>query len=75
MVAIEVETGGKQPHFGFWDEIYMPNYYQLLGFTVLKKRIFLKFQKPPLSFLENPYTKDFINPESYHFNGLTAKNS
>ena len=64
-IAIEVETAGKQPHFGFWDEdIYaqlLSNYWQVYG---IEKEDILKFQMPPLSFLENPYTKDFINPES-----------
>jgi hypothetical protein len=41
VIAIEVETGGKQPHFGFWDEI--PNYINYL-FTVWKEDI-LKFSK------------------------------
>lgn len=63
--TIEVETESKQPLFGFWDEdIFaqlLSNYWQVYG---IEKRDILQFQKPPLSFLENPYTKNFINPES-----------
>ncbi|GGG44624.1 hypothetical protein [Bizionia arctica] len=64
-VVIEVETNGKQPVFGLWDEnIFaqlLSNYWQVYG---IERDDILKFQKPPLSFLENPYSKDFINPES-----------
>lgn len=64
-IVIEVETAGKQPLFGLWDEdIFaqlLSNYWQVYG---IEKEEILKFQKPPLSFLENPYTKDFINPEA-----------
>ncbi|MGM5469748.1 hypothetical protein ACS386_05680 [Flavobacteriaceae bacterium LMO-SS05] len=64
-ISIEVETSGKQPVFGFWDEdIYaqlLSNYWQVYG---IQKEEILQFQKPILSFLENPYTKDFINPET-----------
>jgi hypothetical protein len=64
-VVIEVDTAGKQPVFGFWDEdIFaqlLSNYWQVYG---IEKEDILRFQKPVLSFLENPYTKDFIKPES-----------
>lgn len=64
-IVIEVETDGKQPVFGFWDEdVYaqlLSNYWQVYG---IEKKHILQFQKPPLSFLEHPYTKDFIDPES-----------
>jgi hypothetical protein len=39
----------------------------------IEKEDILKFQKPPLSFLENPYTKDFINPESIGLQWLNNK--
>lgn len=64
-ITVEAETGGKQPVFGFWDEeIFaqlLANYWQVYG---IEKKDILQFQRPPLSFLENPYTKDFIVPES-----------
>jgi hypothetical protein len=64
-IAIEVKTAGKQPLFGFWDEdIFaqlLSNYWQVYG---IEREDILRPQKPPLSFLEDPYTKDFINPES-----------
>ena len=64
-ISIEVEESGKDPRFGFWDEDVfaqlLSNYWQVYG---IEKGDILQFQKPPLSFLENPYTKDFINTES-----------
>ncbi|MFL0352692.1 hypothetical protein [Xanthomarina sp. GH4-25] len=64
-ITIEIETTGKPPVFGFWDEdIFaqlLSNYWQVYG--IEKEQIFQP-QKPPLSFLENPYTKEFVNPES-----------
>lgn len=63
--ALPIEAKGNKPIFGFWDEdIFaqlLSNYWQVYG---IEREDILKFQKPPLSFLENPYTKDFINPES-----------
>jgi hypothetical protein len=64
-ITIKIDTTGKQPLFGFWDEdIFaqlLSNYWQVYG---IEKEDILKFQKPALSFLENPYSKDFINPET-----------
>ncbi|TYB78551.1 hypothetical protein [Bizionia myxarmorum] len=64
-ITIEVEANGKQPVFGFWDEdIYaqlLSNYWSVYG---IEREEILKPQKPLLSFLENPYTKDFVDPES-----------
>lgn len=64
-VVIEVDTTGKPAVFGLWDENMfaqlLTNYWQVYG--IVKEEI-LQFQKPPLSFLENPYSKDFIDPES-----------
>lgn len=64
-ITIEVDTIGKSPSFGFWDDnIFaqlLSNYWQVYG---IKKEDIIQFQKPALSFLENPYTKDFIDPES-----------
>ncbi|SRX54774.1 hypothetical protein [Aequorivita sp. CIP111184] len=63
--ALPIESTANKPIFGFWDEdIFaqlLSNYWQVYG---IEREDILKFQKPPLSFLENPYTKDFINPES-----------
>ncbi|MDP2688319.1 MAG: hypothetical protein Q8O62_13935 [Aequorivita sp.] len=66
--ALPVVAVGSKPLFSFWDEnIFaqlLANYWQVYG---IEKEDILKFQKPPLSFLENPYSKDFINPESINF--------
>lgn len=63
--ALPIEPKENKPVFGFWDEdIFaqlLSNYWSVYG---IERDDILKFQKPPLSFLENPYTKDFINPES-----------
>ena len=54
----------NRPVFGFWDEdIFaqlLSNYWSVYG---IQREDILKFQKPPLSFLENPYSKDFILPK------------
>ena len=64
-ISIEVDSSTKPPVYGFWDEdIFaqlLSNYWQVYG---IEREDILKPQKPPLSFLENPYTKDFVNPES-----------
>jgi hypothetical protein len=63
--AIPIEAIGNRPIFGLWNEdIFaqlLSNYWQVYG---IEKEDIIKFQKPPLSYLENPYTKDFIKPES-----------
>jgi hypothetical protein len=64
-ITMEIETGGKQPLFGLWNnDIFsqlLSNYWQVYG---IEKEEILRFQKPPISFIENPYTNDFIKPES-----------
>ena len=64
-ITIEIETTGKKPIFGLWNnDIFsqlLSNYWQVYG---IEKEEILRFQKPPISFIENPYTKDFIKPES-----------
>lgn len=51
--------------FGFWDEdIFaqlLANYWSVYG---IEKEEILQFQKPRLSYLEAPYSKDFILPEA-----------
>lgn len=63
--TIEIDETAPKPIFGFWDEDVfaqlLSNYWQVYG--IEKKDIF-QFQKPPLSFLEKPYSKDFIVPQS-----------
>jgi len=63
--ALPIEKKGSKPIFGFWDEdIFaqlLANYWSVYG---IEREDILKFQKPPLSFLENPYTKDFIDPQT-----------
>ncbi|HBL78647.1 MAG TPA: hypothetical protein DDZ79_01205 [Aequorivita sp.] len=63
--AIPIEKKGSKPIFGFWDEdIFaqlLANYWSVYG---IEREDILQFQKPPLSFLENPYSKDFIKPEA-----------
>lgn len=67
-ISVEVipfKTTEEKPLFGFWDEdIFaqlLSNYWQVYG---IEREDILQFQKPPLSFLENPYTENFIAPES-----------
>lgn len=64
-ITIEIDESAKPPQFGFWDEdVYaqlLSNYWQVYGIEVDH---ILPPQKPRLSFLENPYTKDFVDPES-----------
>jgi hypothetical protein len=64
-ITIEIETAGKEAVFGPWNNDMfsqlLSNYWQVYG---IEKEEILRFQKPPISFIENPYTKDFINPES-----------
>lgn len=63
--ALPVEGTEEKPIFGFWDEdIFaqlLANYWSVYGF---EREDILRFQKPPLSFLENPYSKEFIKPEA-----------
>lgn len=63
--ALPIESTGNRPIFGLWnDDIFaqlLSNYWQVYG---IEKEDIIRFQKPMLSYLENPYTKDFINPES-----------
>lgn len=63
-ITIEVKDA-KPELFGFWNEdIFaqlLANYWQVYGIT---KEHILQPQRPLLSFLENPYTKDFVDPES-----------
>ncbi|MEO8934028.1 MAG: hypothetical protein ABI295_06935 [Xanthomarina sp.] len=64
-ITVEVKESENPPVFGFWDaDIFaqlLSNYLQVYG---IEREDILKPQKPPLSFLENPYTKDFVNPET-----------
>ena len=64
-ISIEIEKTEKPPVFEFWDEDMfaqlLANYWQVYG---IEREDILRPQKPRLSFLEDPYTKDFINPES-----------
>ena len=64
-ITIEIETAGKEAVFGPWNNDMfsqlLSNYWQVYG---IEKEEILRFQKPPISFIENPYTKDFIKPES-----------
>lgn len=63
--ALPMVADEGRPLFGFWDpDMFaqvMANYLAVYGF---EKMDFLPFQKPPVSYLENGYTKDFIKPES-----------
>lgn len=62
--ALPMEPSEGRPLFGFWDEdIFaqlLANYWSVYG---IQKEEILQFQKPRLSYLENPYSKDFILPE------------
>ena len=60
-----MDESKKPPVFGLWDEnIFaqlLSNYWQVYG---IERDDILKPQKPLLSFLENPYTKDFVDPDT-----------
>ncbi|WP_233530480.1 hypothetical protein [Gelidibacter salicanalis] len=64
-LSIAVDAAPKDAFFGFWNEdIFsqlLSNYWQVYG---ISKEDILQPQRPPLSFLENPYTKDFVDPET-----------
>lgn len=63
--AIPLTANGDRPIFGFWDEEtfaqLLTNYWSVYG---IQRGDIIQFQKPFLSFLENPYTKEFVMPES-----------
>ncbi|HET8838277.1 MAG TPA: hypothetical protein VFM82_04705 [Flavobacteriaceae bacterium] len=64
--ALPIEqTNPQLPLFGFWvDDFYarlLSNYWQVYG---IEKGEIIQFQKPFLSFLEEPYSKDFIDPDT-----------
>lgn len=63
--AFPIEANESRPLFGFWDEDMfaqlLSNYWQVYGIEVGD---IVRFQQPFLSFLENPYTKEFVEPES-----------
>lgn len=64
-ITIEIVTSDKPPRFGLWDEnVYaqlLSNYWQVYG---IEKDDILPPQRPRLSFLENPYTTDFVDSET-----------
>lgn len=63
--AIPITAHSNRPVFGFWDEEtfaqLLTNYWSVYG---IQRGDIIQFQKPFLSFLENPYTKDFVIPEA-----------
>ena len=63
--GLPMVANAQRPLFGFWDQdIFaqlLANYWQVYA---IQKEDIIKFQKPFLSFLENPYTQEFIDPES-----------
>ena len=62
--ALSITSNGSRPVFGFWDDgvfaQLLTNYWSVYG---IQRSDIIQFQKPFLSFLENPYTKDFVKPE------------
>ena len=62
--AIPVTATQDRPVFGFWDEEVfaqlLTNYWSVYG---IQREDIIQFQKPFLSFLENPYSKEFVKPE------------
>ena len=62
--AIPIIANADRPVFGFWDdEVFaqlLTNYWSVYG---IERADIIQFQKPFLSFLENPYSKDFVVPE------------
>lgn len=63
--ALPMKAKDNGDLFGFWDEdIFaqlLANYWSVYG---IEKEEVLQFQKPRLSYLEAPYSKDFILPEA-----------
>ncbi len=63
--SLPIEATADRPLFGRWDDDMFAqlqaNYWSVYG---IEREDILRFQKPPLSYLENPYTKDFIDPET-----------
>ena len=59
------QTNPDLPLYGMWvDDFYarlLSNYWQVYG---IEKGQIIQFQKPFLSYLENPYNKSFIDPET-----------
>src|SRR5690625_354380 len=59
------QTNPELPLYGLWsDDFYarlLSNYWMVYG---IEKGEILQFQKPFLSYLENPYNKEFIEPEN-----------
>lgn len=59
------QTNPDLPLYGLWsDDFYarlLSNYWMVYG---IEKGEILQFQKPFLSYLENPYNKEFIEPEN-----------
>jgi hypothetical protein len=64
-ITIEIKNDDKEALFGFWNkDIFaqlLSNYWQVYG---IQKEDILQPQRPPLSFLENPYTQEFVDPET-----------
>ena len=62
--SLAVTENANRPLFGFWDEdtfaSVLAGYWTVYG---IEKKNILKFPNPILSYLEDPYTKDFIAPE------------
>ena len=62
--AIPITDKENRPIFGLWDnEIFaqlLTNYWSVYG---IQREDIIQFQKPFLSFLENPYSKDFVLPD------------
>ncbi len=63
--ALPVTPNAGRPLFGFWDQDMfaqlLSNYWSVYG---IQREDIITFQKPFLSFLENPYSGEFINPEN-----------
>lgn len=63
--AVPMKNEPDNPIFGFWDEDtfvqLLTNYWQVYA---IEKEDILQFQKPRLSFLINPFSLNFVDPES-----------
>jgi len=63
--ALPVVADASRPLFGFWDQDMfaqlLSNYWSVYG---IQREDIITFRKPFLSFLENPYSGDFVNPEN-----------
>ncbi|MBB5332320.1 hypothetical protein [Chryseobacterium koreense] len=62
--SVPMSADQNRPLFGFWDQkVYaqlLANYWEVYG---IRQEDIIRHQRPMLSFLQDPYSHDFIDPE------------